>query len=211
MKKIMMTSAALLLSVLVAGCAAENPVTTGNETPPAKESTVRSTDDDNDTDDSDTKDTKATTTASEISVSLDEAIKAYQDTYPDSDITAIDLESSLGSYVYAIEGVDDSQEYEVKIDAASKEIKKQKEEKLDADEQKGIKRQEDQLDLTDLLSLDEISKIATKEAQGEAVEWGLDQELNTTYWDVKVQDAGKETDVKIDAKTGEVLEVELDD
>ena len=205
MKKTILYTSTLALALIFAGCAAENPVSSGNGNGNTSNSSSSTT----------TSSSAATSTTTEkvpeFKVSVEDAIQAYQEVHPDTDITTIELDSSLGNYFYKVEGVDDEKEYEVTIDAQTKEVTKQKEEALDADEQKGIKRQEDQLDLTDLLSLDEISKIATKEAQGEAVEWGLDQELNTTYWDVKVQDAGKETDVKIDAKTGEVLEVELDD
>ncbi len=145
-------------------------------------------------------------------MTVEEAIQIFQDKYPDAAITSIDLDTSFGNYFYQVEGVDDTNEFELKIDAETKETSEERTEKLDADEQNGVKKDADQLDLTNLLSLEEISDIAVKEAGGgQATDWSLDKEMNVTYWEVKVEDGNKQTDVKINAQTGEVLETELDD
>ena len=76
---------------------------------------------------------------------------------------------------------------------------------------KRCQKEADQLDLTNLLSLEEISDSAVKEAGGgQATDWDLDKEMNVTYWEVKVED-GNKTNVKINAQTGEILETEQDD
>lgn len=203
MKKSILYLGTTALTLLFAGCAAENPVSSGNSTATNTTETTATTEPQ--------QSSTGEQTTGTFDVSVADAIQVYQDTYPNSDITSIELDSSLGNYYYKVEGVDDDNEYEVSIDANSKEVKEQKDEKLDADEQKGVKRQEDKLDISDLLPLDEITKIATAEAKGQAEDWDLDKEMGTTYWDVQVKDGRKETNVKIDAKTGEVLEVELDD
>lgn len=147
-----------------------------------------------------------------FNVSVDDAVKAYQEAYPDSDITSVDLETSFGKYLYKIEGVDDSKEYEVTVDANTKAVSKEQEESLDMEDRDGVKRNEDKLDLENLLSVEKISDIATKHVgKGKATDWSLDKDLGTTFWEVKVMDGHKETEVKIDAKSGEVLESETDD
>lgn len=145
-------------------------------------------------------------------VSVDDAIKAYQEAYPDSDITSLDLETSFGKYLYKVEGVDDNKEYEVQIDAETKEMSKEREENLDSEDQNGAKRKEDKLDLTDLLGVEKVSDIAVKHVgKGQATEWSLDKDLGITYWEVKVVDGQQETDVKINGKTGDILDAETDD
>lgn len=145
-------------------------------------------------------------------VSVDDAIKAYQEAYPDSDITSVDLETSFGKYLYKIEGVDDNKEYEVRVDADTKEVSKEREENLDTEDKDGVKRKEDKLDLDNLLSVEKVSDIAVKHVgKGKAIDWSLDKDMGKTYWEVKVMDGHKETEVKIDAKSGDVLESETDD
>lgn len=63
-----------------------------------------------------------------------------------------------------------------------------------------------------IISIDKASEIAVKQAGfGEATEWSLDRELNTTYWEVSVKEGHvKEEDIKIDAQSGDVISVEKD-
>lgn len=145
-------------------------------------------------------------------ISVDEAVKLYQETYPNTDITDLTLELSFGKYYYHIDGIDDNDEYELTINADTKELSDEKKEKLDNDEKNGIKREEEKLDLDKVISIEKASDIAVKEVGfGEATEWSLDRELKTTYWDVTVKEGRvKEAEVKIDAQSGDVLSVEKD-
>ena len=195
MKKYIIVGLSIVLLSGLAGCSR----TTGDSSNP-ETNTQKSTQ----------MESRATKPA--VKVSVNEAIKAYQKTYPESDITSIDLDTSFGKYLYSIEGVDDSKEYEVQVDAETMEVSKEREESLDREEQNGVKRKEDKLDLDSLLSVEEISAIAEKEVgKGKAIDWSLDQEMGTTYWEVKVAEGDKETEVTINAKSGEVLETEIDD
>jgi uncharacterized membrane protein YkoI len=145
-------------------------------------------------------------------VSVEDAIKEYQKEYPDSDITSIDLETSFGNYFYKIEGVDDNKEYEVRVDADTKKVSKEREEELDMEDKEGVKRKEDKLNIENLLSIEKVSEIATENVgSGKATDWSLDKDMGTTYWEVKVIDGQKETEVKINAQSGDVLETETDD
>ncbi|MGC6767567.1 PepSY domain-containing protein [Enterococcus sp. LJL51] len=147
-----------------------------------------------------------------IERSAEEAIKAYQEAYPDTSVTSLELDTSFGSYYYEVKGMDDNAEYEVKINAKTGELAKEKEERLDADEQNGVERKSEELSLEGILSIDEAAAAALKAVgQGEAIEWSLEREMSTTYWEVKVVNGRSEASVKLDAKTGAILETEMDD
>ena len=148
----------------------------------------------------------------EITVSLDDVIALYQKTYPDTHLTSIELEPERNQYIYKLEGVDEQEEYELKVDATTKEMKKQKNEALDRDEQNGVKLKNKALDLTNLASLNDVTETAKKEAVDYTpVEWELKQELGVTYWKVSLKQANKEKKVKINAQDLSILKVEDDD
>ncbi|MDT2801224.1 PepSY domain-containing protein [Vagococcus lutrae] len=148
----------------------------------------------------------------EITVSLDDVIALYQETYPDTHLTSIELEPERNQYIYKLEGVDEQEEYELKVDATTKEIKKQKNESLDHDERNGVKLKNKAIDLTNLASLNDVTETAKKEAVDYTpVEWELKQELGVTYWKVNLKQAHKEKEVKINAQDLSILKVEDDD
>ncbi|MEG0286834.1 MAG: PepSY domain-containing protein [Vagococcus sp.] len=203
-KKILITLGALL-AVTMTGCkqqAIEKPVT---ETNTSSEVVTKESS-------SNAEKVSSEKTSETKIASVEDVVTLYQKQFADSDITSIKLENERSGFVYKVEGVDDNNEYELKINAESKDTIKDKTEKLDKDEQAGVKREADKLDLTNVISLDKATEIAEKEAKsGKAVEWELDRELSTTYWEVQIKDGNKEYKVKLDAKTGDVLQVEMDD
>ena len=163
---------------MLAACG-QNPIQPSSQTP--EQSTqvennqttdaVNATKDTDDTDDS----TPASTnqiSQQKPSVSVAEAIEVFQKEFPDTDITSLDLDTSFGNFFYKIEGVNDLKEYEIKVDAATKKIREREEDDLDDDEKNGVKRQEEKLDLSNLLTVDEVTKIALEQTQGgQATDW----------------------------------------
>ena len=143
-------------------------------------------------------------------MSLDEIIALYQKNKPDTDITGIEIESRMNKFVYEVKGMDDSKEYKLFFTETG-ELQHQEEEMLDEDERNGNERNNEKLDLKNLLPLDQINSIAQKEVNGDITEWSLERELSKTYWDVKIVKNGQQSDVSIDAQSGNVLEVEMDD
>ncbi|EOH97073.1 hypothetical protein UAY_02805 [Enterococcus moraviensis ATCC BAA-383] len=195
------------LGFILAGCTSNNKSLENNEKSQVSSEKL----DQSTTNDSNTKVTESAK-LSEIKVTVDEAIKAYEEAYPNTTITSLDLDTSFGSYYYEIQGVDDTTEYEVKINATDKKLTKEREETLDREDQNGVEKENEALDLKKLKSLEEVSKIAQESVgQGEAFEWSLDRELSITYWEVKVRSGNDEVSVKINAQTGEVVEKEIDD
>lgn len=143
-------------------------------------------------------------------LSLNEIIALYQKNKPNTDITDIDIEIQMNKLIYEVKGMDDSKEYKLTFSETG-ELQRQNEEKLDEDERNENERNNEKLDLKKLLSLDKINSIAKKEVNGNIVEWSLERELSKTYWEVKVEKNGQQTDISIDAQSGNVLEVEVDD
>lgn len=208
------------LGVLLAGCTSNNKSLEKNgQSKASTEVSQTITFDSSTSESSNTKTTASSNKATnatknqvQVKVSLEEAVKAYQEAYPNTAITSLDLDPSFGTYYYEIKGVDDSKEYEVKINAETGELKKEREETLDREDQNGVEKANEALDLNNLKSMDDISKIAVDSfGEGQAIEWSLERELSTTYWEVKVQSGNREMSVKINAQTGDVLEKELDD
>ncbi|EQA3603531.1 PepSY domain-containing protein [Enterococcus faecalis] len=208
MKKILYGSMTGLALFLVAGCTSKTPtaVSSTNE----QKETVIST-----SETSSSVQQEATTTSektSAVAVSLEKVTTAFEKKYPEAKITSLQLDTDFGRYFYEIEGVDQQKEYQVEVNAETGEFTKEKVETLDADEQNGVKMQEEALDLTNIISREQATTLAEKEAKvGQATDWKLEKELGITYWEVKVKEGQQKIEVKIDAHSGKILTTERDD
>ncbi|GMC14221.1 lipoprotein [Enterococcus faecalis] len=208
MKKILYGALTGLALFLVAGCTSKTPtaVSSTNE----QKETVIST-----TETSSSVQQEATTTSektSAVAVSLEKVTTAFEKKYPEAKITSLQLDTDFGRYFYEIEGVDQQKEYQVEVNAETGEFTKEKVETLDADEQNGVKMQEEALDLTNIISREQATTLAEKEAKvGQATDWKLEKELGITYWEVKVKEGQQKIEVKIDAHSGKILTTERDD
>ena len=208
MKKILYGSMTGLALFLVAGCTSKTPtdVSSTNE----QKETVIST-----TETSSSVQQEATTISektSAVAVSLEKVTTAFEKKYPEAKITSLQLDTDFGRYFYEIEGVDQQKEYQVEVNAETGEFTKEKVETLDADEQNGVKMQEEALDLTNIISREQATTLAEKEAKvGQATDWKLEKELGITYWEVKVKEGQQKIEVKIDAHSGKILTTERDD
>lgn len=208
MKKILYGSMTGLALFLVAGCTSKTPtaVSSTNE----QKETVIST-----SETSTSVQQEATTTSektSAVAVSLEKVTTAFEKKYPEAKITSLQLDTDFGRYFYEIEGVDQQKEYQVEVNAETGEFTKEKVETLDADEQNGVKMQEEALDLTNIISREQATTLAEKEAKvGQTTDWKLEKELGITYWEVKVKEGQQKIEVKIDAHSGKILTTERDD
>lgn len=208
MKKILYGSMTGLALFLVAGCTSKTPtaVSSTNEQKETVISTIET---------SSSVQQEATTTSektSAVAVSLEKVTTAFEKKYPEAKITSLQLDTDFGRYFYEIEGVDQQKEYQVEVNAETGESTKEKVETLDADEQNGVKMQEEALDLTNIISREQATTLAEKEAKvGQATDWKLEKELGITYWEVKVKEGQQKIEVKIDAHSGKILTTERDD
>lgn len=207
MKKILYGSMTGLALFLVAGCTSKTP-TAVSSTNEQKETAISTSET------SSSVQQEATTTSektSAVAVSLEKVTTAFEKKYPEAKITSLQLDTDFGRYFYEIEGVDQQKEYQVEVNAETGEFTKEKVETLDADEQNGVKMQEEALDLTNIISREQATTLAEKEAKvGQATDWKLEKELGITYWEVKVKEGQQKIEVKIDAHSGEILTTERD-
>lgn len=141
-----------------------------------------------------------------IQVSQQSALNKFNEKYPDTKIKEIDLKLENNNYVYEIDGFDKTKEYSATIDANDGKLIHSSSEKLDLDE-----LNQKALNFDSLISRDEATKIAEKNATGVSKEWNLEQDHDTAYWKVEVSDGTKTTEVKIDAQTKKVISTKNDD
>lgn len=203
MKKVKLLGVGVLAALVLAGCSNNQPTTQHSQATSSSQSHMNS---------------QTTTTTSgvpaEIKVSVADAIAFYQEKHPNTDVISLELEldKSLGNYVYKIDGMDDNTEYELKFDAETKNVYHDRSEMLDHDEQNGVERANEKLDLSNILDLQAATQAAQKEAGSGTIEsWELDRNLGTTYWEVKFRVNNQEVNVKLNAQNGTILEKEVDD
>ncbi|MBC1475529.1 hypothetical protein HB852_12995 [Listeria grandensis] len=146
-----------------------------------------------------------------FSMSYTEAIEIFKNKHPKTDITSVELSQELGKFVYTIDGVDDSSEFEMKFDADTKAILQDNNEKLDREDANGVERANEKLDLTGIKTPQEAMTAALKQQAGTVKEWSIDREMNQTYFSVQVMNGTQEVEVKLDSKTLAVLSTEQDD
>lgn len=195
--------ATALASLVLVGCGTSND-THSKDSHSATSST-------NHSQSSSSSQSSSVSNVSEVKVSVATAIKTYQQTFANSQITDLSVEREMGKYQYEIDGVDDSHEHTLKLDANSGKVLIKKSERLEADEANGAERQE-ALDLNNLIGLTRAVKIAQPKAQGQtATEASIDKESEQTYWEIQFEHQGQETSVKLNAQTGRILSVDTDD
>lgn len=208
MKKILYGSMTGLAFFLVAGCTSKTP-TDVSSTNEQKETVISTTETNSSVQQEETTTSEKATV---VAVSLEKVTTAFEKKYPEAKITSLQLDTDFGRYFYEIEGVDQQKEYQVEVNAETGEFTKEKVETLDADEQNGVKMQEEALDLTKIISREQATTLAEKEAKvGQATDWKLEKELGITYWEVKVKEGQQKIEVKIDAHSGKILTTERDD
>ena len=145
-------------------------------------------------------------------MSWQDAVAVFQEKFPETSITSISFDTSFGKWYYNIEGINETTEFELRIDPATGETSREEQQTLDKDEQNAAYRESEALDLEGVISIEEASQIALDAVgSGEVTDLDLERELSVTYWKVTIEDGRKEYEVSIDARTKEVLTTERDD
>lgn len=132
-----------------------------------------------------------------FAVSLDDAIDLFYETFGSEDINIeeIQFERDDNRFVYEFEGWDESNEYELDIDAETGDIIKQEQDDNDDTE--------DILDLEGIISPQEAMDIALEAAgSGYVEEWKLEVEDGRTIYEIDIEEGD---DQEVDAQTGDVL------
>lgn len=194
-KKIIITSAALML---LTACLndeskdnndANNQVSTKTEVNTTNESAV-----------------DANVDITNPTVSMKEAVDTFLEAYPDANIESIDLDSGFGGLHYKIDGFDSANEYEAVIDAETKEMK--------VNEVEANRDREEALDFSNIIEPNEaIEKASAKdEVNGfTPTGWSLEVENGKSQYSIEYKKNADEIEIKVDATTGEILKVEMND
>lgn len=177
------------------------------------------TNDPNITDETDTTNTantvdETTSTATEEKstditnpkVTMEEAINIFRESYPDAEIESIELDTDFGRLRYDIDGFDSTKEYDVKVDATTKEIQ--------VDEVEANREMNQALDFSKIIHPEKaIEKASTKsEVSGlSPTSWSLEFDDGKQKYTIDFKKNTSEIEIKVDAVTGEILEVEVDD
>lgn len=143
-----------------------------------------------------------------VYIDLNVALQEFEEAYPDVSLTSVEFDTQ--TMLYEFEGIDDDTEYEMDIDATTQEVTHQREEALDADDANGVEREEEGFTFDGLITPDEAIDLAQEEVNGELRSWTLDRENARVVYEVKMEVDGNEQEVKIDAETSEIMEIDQD-
>lgn len=200
----------LLLTACGTDSANENESTTPQQSTSSETNTVNQTENESNaaknSGDASTSNQSTTVDIANPTVSMTEAVNVFKEAHPDAKIESIDLDTDNGRLHYDIDGFDSTNEYETEIDATTKEIK---EKEIETD-----RNNDETLDLSAIIDPAKAIEIASTKSEVEG--------LSPTGWSLEAED-GKQTytieydrnndsdiDIKIDAVTEEILDVEID-
>lgn len=138
----------------------------------------------------------------EFDISLDDAIQIYNETHPDSSIESIDFDEDDGKYEYDFDGFDDTNEYELSIDATSGEAVDK-----DTDNDNDNDDDNDALNLDNIVSPQDAMTTALEEVGSGYVDgWQLDTENGLTVYEISIENSqDDDVDIIINAATGEFM------
>jgi len=119
-------------------------------------------------------------------------------------VTDIELDKKRTGYIYEVELNVEGIEQELDISAETGEIlRTKKDNNVDDDDELNIANH-------DVMNFEEVIAIARENATGIVTEISLDNEDGRLQYEVEIKDGKSETTVEIDAVTGEVLELDID-
>ncbi|MBF2507834.1 PepSY domain-containing protein [Listeria welshimeri] len=144
-------------------------------------------------------------------MSYEDAVSAFKDKHSDAEISGVELEKNLGKYVYTIDGISNDNEYEMKFNAETKEQMSDETDKLDQEDAGGVEKENEKLNLNGIKTPKEAMDKAISSQAGDVTSWNIERELDTTYYEVTVKQDNNKYDIKLNAKTLEVLQTEQDD
>lgn len=186
---------ALVLSLALVGC--QEPSAPSNDA--ANGTTMIETNPDEVTN------TPAAESTATVKLSAEDAVKIFSDKYANVNIDEISFELDNGVYVYEINGFDDTNEYELEVNAADGSIIKEKSEKDNTADKKAI-------DLGLIKNIDELVATSLKDAgDGYHLDsFSIEHEAGITKLDIEVENAsGKDIEYEYNLETKELIKKDL--
>ena len=212
-KKLMITGCTLiLLTACGTDTTEENASTTNQPSTTSETNTTNNTNTNNessavkDSSNASTPNTSKTVDITNPTVSMTEAVSVFNEAHPDTKIESVDLDIDSGRLHYDIDGFDSSKEYETEIDATTKEIKENEvETERDTDES---------LDFSAIIDPAKAIEIASTKAEVGGLSptgWSLEADDGKQTYAIEYEKNDSDIEIKINATTEEILEVEIDD
>ena len=141
-------------------------------------------------------------TYEDITLSPQDAVDKFMEAHPDSKVNEVTLDENLTDYQYKIEGYDDDNDYEVKINPVSGDIISDDEELIDLDDDKGE------------ITKDHISKIGTvadkaMEEAGDGAkmkEWSLEFDDGKLILEIELQKDNNDLEYTYDLESEKLIE-----
>ena len=155
------------------------------------------------------------TTYDQVTKTAEEFIKFYRDAHPKQDLTNVELkfDDDLRFYVVEYDAVDDDNEYELKINAATNAEVAKSEQSLVKAKQGGVERREEGLNLEKMKDFKDIKAAAEAAVDLKGFNfdhWELDREGAATVWTLTYKNGKTEVEVKVDAQSGQVVGIDDD-
>lgn len=137
-----------------------------------------------------------------IKVTPVKVFKTYTGKFPGTKVKELELDFERGSYIYEIEGYDDTKEYELKIDTMNGIIVEEKQKQQDNKSKTG------EITLEDVHKIPELVNKTLKDAGDEfkVDEWALKTKRNQTVFEIEVvNEQNHDIDYTYNVKTGEIM------
>ncbi|QCR33829.1 PepSY domain-containing protein [Lysinibacillus sp. SGAir0095] len=144
------------------------------------------------------------TNITEVTVSLQDAVAIFQESHPEAKIHSVDLDTSFGKYEYDVTGQEASTEYEMTIDAETKEVLKEETE-TEVD-------REGTLDFSKIIEPSAAIEFASSVPETNELipeSWSLEADNGIQSYTVNFEKGRSEVEVEVNAETGEILHVEI--
>ncbi|MCS0672764.1 PepSY domain-containing protein [Cytobacillus firmus] len=123
-------------------------------------------------------------------------------------VESIELERANGKQYYEVDIENGKEDFDIKVHALDGEVISINKERNDDDDDD---QSEKEVNRENVISEQKAIEIAEKEVNGTMKEIEIDEDDGQILYEVELQTNKGEADVDIDAETGKVLKVELDD
>lgn len=137
-------------------------------------------------------------------VSPEDAFNKFMDAHADAKITEIKLDTEDEDLEYKVEGYNDSNEFQMRIDAVSEDVKKDETDELDEDD-----KEEGIITDADISKVKGLIDKGMNEADSDLKfkKWSLEDEDGSLEFEIEFEDSNEEdVEYSYDLNSGELLE-----
>lgn len=145
-------------------------------------------------------------------LSVEEAIRQFETTFPNTDWNKLQIEPEGPFIKYEMVGNDGENRNTLEINAQTGSTLKERQKPLKEKHRNPGRRQQKALNMTNLKSLTEINAIAQEQVgTDEPFQWEMDRQKERTVWKIEFANPTGEkiTEIKVDAQDGTITQMKL--